>query len=148
MRVTKVTSHQDNQRQGLHEASACKKKDIALSLESVAREIRQTENTAAQPMIRAKEVQSCQEMLRDSLRGSKKMTLGAQRGQDLTESSCPPGRGEAGTWHLSALRMWAKTRGLAAREVEGRSGWSHTGESLGRQVKEFRFYAPGGCDRT
>lgn len=150
MKATKDT--RTSKETGLHEARECvqgkRHSSFPCRMFSVAREMKQTENPGAEPKVRAKEVQSRQEMLGDSFRRSNKWLwvprddVQPQEGQD--GSSCPPGRGKAGTWHPPALRMLEKARGLAVRHM----GWLGPLRSSNQQVKEFRVYSPGRRHRT
>ena len=74
MKVTKDT--RTSKETGLHEARECvqgkRHSSFPCRMFSVAREMKETENPVAQPKVRAKEMQSRQEMLGDSFRRSNK----------------------------------------------------------------------------
>lgn len=104
-------------------------------------------------MVRTKEVQSCHEMLDYFFKGSNRAINNSgcsERTKGIREarpygSSCSLGRGEADTWHLCALKMWAKkARGLAivgraVRVVEGKGGRGHPVESSDGTLRSSEF---------
>lgn len=69
---------------------------------------------------------------------------GRLEGQDFDGSSCTPGRGEAGTWHLPALKMWAKGQRKGniwdgGERCGGEGSLHHMVESSGWQLAELRL---------